>query len=147
LGEIVFISTALLPNTILLMGTRLRGVTLRGEEKEFYAAAGKGLLIYAKCRDCASTSINPRWFCPACGSKETEQLVSARDGRVHSVTSIQRTTDPALKAPYQVAILELNEGFTMMCRLVGDECQIGDAVRVEFEEDEDDLAVPVARRA
>jgi uncharacterized OB-fold protein len=129
------------------MSSRLHGVTLRGEEKEFYAAAGKGLLIYAKCRECGSASINPRWFCPTCGSRDTEQLVSARDGRVHSVTSIQRTSDPTLKAPYQVAILELSEGFTMMCRLVGDECQIGDAVRVDFEQDDDSLAVPVARRA
>ena len=128
------------------MGTRLHGITLRGEEKEFYEAAGRGALIFARCRDCGSASINPRWLCTACGSRNTERQTSAGNGKVHSLTSIQRTGDPTLTVPYQVAILELEEGFTMMCRLVGAQCRIGDSVRVEFENEDNGLAVPVARK-
>ena len=129
------------------MNSRLRSITLRGEERDFYKAAGEGVLIFARCRDCSSTSINPRWYCSACGSRNTEQQTSTRRGKVYSLTAIQRTTDPTLTVPYQVAILRLEEGFTMMCRLVGPECEVGDSVRVEFENEDEGLAVPVARKA
>jgi uncharacterized OB-fold protein len=128
------------------LSSLLRGITLRGEERAFYEAAGRGDLIYARCEDCGTPALHPRWLCSSCGSIRMTEQTSRRAGTVLSVTSIRRSSNSVLTAPYQVAIIKLEEGFTMMCRIVGEECAIDDRIIVAFENAEDGLAVPVARR-
>jgi hypothetical protein len=128
------------------MANRLDGVLLRGEELEFYRAAGRGELILGRCADCQAVAVTPRWLCSTCGSTSMVREMSARTGSVVSVTTVLRSASPALTAPYQVAIVQLAEGATMMVDIVGEGCGIGDGVRIEFAKDDGELAVPVARR-
>jgi hypothetical protein len=128
------------------MANRLDGVLMRGEELEFYRAAARGELILGRCADCQAVAVTPRWLCATCGSTRMERVVSARVGSVVSVTTVLRSANPVFEAPYQVAIVHLAEGATMMVDIVGEPCDIGDGIRIEFAQDEGELAVPVARR-
>lgn len=128
------------------VASRLDGVLLRGEDLEFYRAAGRGELILARCLDCRAVAINPRWHCGECGSARVEQVVSERTGAVMSVTTVFRSANPAFTVPYQVAIVELAEGATLMVDIVGEPCDIGASVVIEFIPEDGGLAVPVARR-
>jgi uncharacterized OB-fold protein len=125
---------------------RLVGMHLRGEELLFYQAAGRGELIYGRCAVCNQASLTPRWFCTSCGSEEMIASVSARRGVVESITTVHRGNRPAFTAPYQVALIALDEGFRLMASVLGEDCAIGDAVVIEFDAKPDGLAVPVARR-
>jgi uncharacterized protein len=125
---------------------RLAGLHLRGEELLFYQAAGRGELMYGRCAACSEASLTPRWFCTRCGSQDMISSVSARLGVVESITTVHRGNRPAFPAPYQVAIIALDEGFRLMTGVIGEDCAIGDAVVIDFEPQQDDLAVPVARK-
>ncbi len=128
------------------MTERLVGLHLRGEELLFYEAAGRGELIYGRCAACGEASLTPRWFCTSCGSRDMIPSVSKGLGVVESITTVHRGNRPAFSAPYQVAILALDEGFRLMAGVIGEDCAIGDAVVVEFDPQTDDLAVPVVRK-
>jgi len=125
---------------------RLVGMHLRGEELLFYQAAGRGELIYARCAVCNVASLTPRWFCTSCGSEDMVASVSERVGVVESITTVHRGNRPAFKAPYQVGIIALDEGFRLMASVMGEDCTIGDPVVIEFDAQSDGLAVPVARK-
>jgi uncharacterized OB-fold protein len=125
---------------------RLVGMHLRGEELLFYQAAGRGELIYGRCAACNEASLTPRWFCTSCGSEDMIASVSARHGVVESVTTVHRGNRPAFKAPYQVALITLDEGFRLMASVIGEGCAIGESVVIEFDAQPDGLAVPVARK-
>jgi len=128
------------------MTDRLVGLHLRGEELQFYEAAGRGALIYARCAVCDVASVSPRWFCTSCGGEEMIPSVSDRFGVVESISTVHRGNRPAFQAPYQVGIIALDEGFRVMASVVGEDCEIGDPVRIEFDAQSDGLAVPVARK-
>jgi uncharacterized OB-fold protein len=128
------------------MPDRFAGLHLRGEELQFYEAAGRGDLIYARCADCDAASLTPRWFCTSCGSENMIASVSERLGVVESITTVHRGNRPTFTTPYQVGIVALGEGFRMMASIVGEDCEIGDPVSIEFDVQSDSLAVPVARK-
>lgn len=73
----------------------------------------------------------PRLVCPFTGSTTLEWRVSAGVGQVHATTVVH----PREGSPYNVALVELAEGFRMMSRVEGvaaDQVSIGQRVRVRF---------------
>lgn len=73
----------------------------------------------------------PRLVCPFTGSTELEWRVSQGKGSVHASTAVY----PRDGAPYNVALIELDEGFRMMSRVEGlppESVRIGQKVRVAF---------------
>ncbi|MBO9513889.1 MAG: OB-fold domain-containing protein [Variovorax sp.] len=77
----------------------------------------------------------PRLVCPFTGSTELEWRVSAGQGEVHATTVVHPREGP----PYNVALIELAEGFRMMSRVEGVDphsVHIGQKVRVAFVEEE-----------
>ncbi len=71
----------------------------------------------------------PRVICPQSGSNQLEWRISAGRGTVYATT----VTHPREGAPYNVALIDLDEGFRMMSRvedIAPEAVRIG--MRVEF---------------
>ncbi|BBG03847.1 MULTISPECIES: Zn-ribbon domain-containing OB-fold protein [Pseudonocardia] len=106
--------------------------------------ARQGRLAYQYSPAAGAPVFYPRLVCPTTGSTELEWRVSSGAGVVYSTTTV---ADPA--GAYDVSLIELEEGFRMMSRVVGvepDEVRIGMAVQVAFDEHPDaPLAVFEAR--
>ena len=93
----------------------------------------------------------PRHLCPSCWSDELEWKQASGRGTVHSFSVIRRASLPtfAIRTPYVLALIDLEEGPRMMTNIVGDDAlqtRIGDAVTVCFEACEDGAKLPQFQR-
>lgn len=100
-----------------------------------------GMLGFQRCEDCGKAIFYPRILCPFCGGDALVWEASAGRGTVYAATTVHRRDG----APYNVVLVDLEEGFRMMSRVenappggVG----IGLSVRFEVRRGED--AEPVA---
>lgn len=106
---------------------------------ERYAAYCRdGVLAYQWDPVAQRPVFHPRLVAPETGATDLEWRVSAGRGTVYSVTWIH----PREARRYNVALIDLDEGFRMMSRVDADDVEIGMAVEVRFE---DDVPVFVAR--
>lgn len=95
-----------------------------------------GELGFQRCRDCSSAVFYPRVLCPVCGSISLEWRTSDGRGVVYATTGVYRRDGE----PYNVALVDLEEGFRMMSRVEGvpaEEVSIGLRVRFEVREEDD----------
>ncbi len=91
----------------------------------------KGQLSYQWSPDAKRAVFHPRVACPYGGQRRLEWRVSAGLGRIYSTTQ----TTPTKGDPYNVALIELDEGFRMMSRVEGASgslTEIGRQVRLSF---------------
>ena len=86
-------------------------------------------------------------MCPGCDSVETLVLVES-PGRGEIYSYVNFTTDrmayPAMKVPYSVVLVELEEGVRLVSNMIDlepDEVEIGIPVEVVFDDIEDDLTL------
>jgi uncharacterized OB-fold protein len=101
-------------------------------------------LRFQRCGDCGDAVFYPRTVCPFCGGVELGWETSAGAGTVYATT----TMAPRDADPYNVALIDLDEGFRMMSRVDGIpslEVEIGARVRLEFADEGG--PVPVFRPA
>jgi uncharacterized OB-fold protein len=109
----------------------------------FWEAAAREELVIQRCRACGSFQFYPRPLCLKCQSMDlTWQLASGR-GRVYSLTTVRLQVDPALPVPYDVAIVELDEGPRLLTHLIDGAAAIGDAVEVRWRARSDAPPLPV----
>ncbi|WP_454693433.1 Zn-ribbon domain-containing OB-fold protein [Achromobacter aegrifaciens] len=118
----------------------------------YWEAARLGRLLIRKCRACGTWHFMPRYLCPHCWSSDLDWVEASGSGTVHSYSVVRRASEEAFagRAPYVIAMVDLAEGPRMMSNIVGDdamEVQIGDPVRVCFEERENGARVPQFQRA
>ncbi len=95
-----------------------------------------GRFGFQRCRGCSSAVFYPRILCPVCGSISLEWQTSGGRGVVYATTAVYRRDDE----PYNVALVDLEEGFRMMSRVEGvpaEEVKIGLRVRFEMREEDD----------
>ncbi|WP_372345719.1 Zn-ribbon domain-containing OB-fold protein [Streptomyces sp. KL116D] len=100
-----------------------------------------GELRFQHCADCDTAVFYPRVLCPHCGSESLAWRTSSGRGAVYATTVLHRRgTDP-----YNVALVDVDEGFRMMSRVEGvapEDVAIGARVRLDvIEEDGAPLAV------
>ena len=102
----------------------------------FFDALAAGTLYGAACDDCGNAMVPPRPACYACGSRSVVAAEQPRSGHVVSYTEV-RTAPPAFedRAPYSVAVVELDSG----ARLTG-------RVDADYEDLAVDLSVELAVR-
>jgi uncharacterized OB-fold protein len=84
----------------------------------------------------------PRLVSPVSGSTNLEWRVSKGVGAVHATTTVR----PRDEAPYNVAIIEVDEGYRMMSRvedIAPENVKIGMRVRVRMHTDEKKQTFPV----
>ncbi|AZH26931.1 Zn-ribbon domain-containing OB-fold protein [Haloplanus aerogenes] len=84
----------------------------------FFSALDSGDLLAAVCEDCGKRLVPPRPACYACGGRNLHVESQPKTGTVVSYTEV-RTPPSALegRAPYTVAIVELDSGARLTGRL------------------------------
>jgi uncharacterized OB-fold protein len=100
----------------------------------FWSAAARRELVSPLCGACGSRFFIPEPICPRCGQAGWTWSPSPGRGVIESFTVVHRSPDPDLLAPYVLAVVDLDDGWTMLTRLVGDTgaLRIGAAARVCF---------------
>jgi uncharacterized OB-fold protein len=84
----------------------------------FFAALEEGHLLAAACEDCGTRLVPPRPACYDCGGRDLRIEPQPTSGEVVSYTEV-RTPPAALadRAPYTIAIVELDSGARILGRL------------------------------
>ena len=87
--------------------------------KNFFEEARAGRLTAIRCVECGALAMPPKEFCPACQRRRWESVPLAGTGRVTSFTVIRiPPRGRASEAPYAVAVVQLDEGVSMLGRVV-----------------------------
>jgi uncharacterized protein len=92
-----------------------------------------------KCRNCGRCSADASRRCMACGHEELEWIKASGRGKVWSYGVFHKAYFPSFTkdAPYNVVIVELEEGARLYSNLVGvknDAIRVGMPVRVHFDD-------------
>ena len=95
------------------------------------------MLGFQRCSACGEAVFYPRVVCPVCGGTELVWEVSSGRGIVYAATAVYRRDAD----PYNVVLVDLEEGFRMMSRVEGvpaEKAEIGMRVvlRIDHEGDE-----------
>lgn len=112
----------------------------------FWEAACKGELRMQRCGDCGHVRFPPSLLCARCLSEHAEWVKLSGRGTVYSWIVVHQSQHPAFNAdvPYNVAIIELEEGPRLHTNIIGcsnDQIHIGMPVAVAFQKVNDDTAL------
>ena len=118
---------------------------LEPDTQPFWEATKDHELRYQMCDDCNKIVFYPRRHCPHCMGLNLSWQTSQGEGSVYTYTVIRQIGHPAFRdrAPYIIAWIDLDEGFRMLSTIVGDEITIGQRVRVSWEDQENDISLPL----
>ena len=122
------------------------------DNREFYAAARRGELVFQRCAVCGRFRHYPRPICPRCLSREYSwERVSGR-GSVFTWTIVRGPTLPAFehKVPYNVVDVLLEEGVHFVAEVLDcppEEIHAGMAVVATFLPLSDDITLVKFLRA
>jgi uncharacterized protein len=100
-----------------------------------------GVLGFQCCAGCGAAVFYPRVLCPLCGANDLTWETSSGRGVVYATTAVYRREGE----PYNVVLVDLEEGFRMMSRVEGvpaEEVEVGARVTLRLAPT-DDGPVPV----
>jgi uncharacterized OB-fold protein len=100
-----------------------------------------GVLAFQRCADCGVAVFYPRVLCPLCGGKDLAWETSSGRGVIYATTAVHRRDGD----PYNVVLVDLEEGFRMMSRVDGvpaERVEVGARVMLRVD-GEGDGPVPV----
>lgn len=117
------------------------------ETAEYWAGCARHELLIQRCVDCGTYQFYPRIMCATCSGKSLQWERASGRGRLKSFTIVRRAVSEAYAAevPYVVALVELEEGPTMMSNVVGrnvDEIRMGMPVEVVFDDWPEGVTIP-----
>ena len=112
------------------------------DNRDFWTGGADGELRITKCGDCSTFIHPPRPVCSNCLSDNVAAEAIAGTGVIDTFTVNYQKWHPAMEPPYVIARIALDEapGVYLTTNIVGcavDEVDIGDRVRVTFENIED----------
>jgi uncharacterized OB-fold protein len=102
----------------------------------FWEAASRGRLVVQRCRECGTYEWTPQVACSRCLTETLDWAPMSGRGTVYSFSIVHRPQTPAFRAPYVVAIVELEEGVRMLTDLVDVDpahVAVGQPVEVAFD--------------
>jgi uncharacterized OB-fold protein len=112
----------------------------------YWAGLAQGELRFQRCAPCDHAWLPPREECPRCLAADWRWDVAAGRGKVVSWVVYHHAFHDALadRLPYNVALVELDEGPRLITNITGDveDLGVGRRVRLRVEREEE---VPVAR--
>jgi uncharacterized OB-fold protein len=119
------------------------------ETEAFWRGLADGVFLLRWCLDCGRPHYYPRSFCPLCWSERVEWRPASGQGRVFATTVIRQMGLPPFdqRVPYNVALVELDEGPLVLTNVVGappESVVIGAAVELAAERHRD-IALPLFR--
>ncbi len=112
----------------------------------YWEAAQKGELRMQKCLDCGHVRFPPAILCARCLSERVEWVKLSGRGKVFTWIVIHQSQHPAFNTdtPYNVAIIELDEGPRLHTNIVGcknDDIHIGMPVEAVFDRVNDEVTL------
>jgi uncharacterized OB-fold protein len=117
------------------------------ENRPFWEGCRQGKLLLQYCEQCQTYQFYPRLYCMHCGAGETRWVEASGRGSVYSFTIIRQNKAPEFvrETPYNVALVQLEEGPRMMSSLV--DCALEDLrvdlpVAVVFDEVNETISLP-----
>lgn len=122
--------------------------TPTNDTKPYWDACQQKKLVIQQCRVCEHIQFYPRLMCTNCMNREVSWIEASGKAEVVSYTIVHRPILPAYikEAPYILAIVQLEEGPTMMANIINcslDEISCGMQVTVRFEPWSNEFLVPV----
>ena len=116
----------------------------------YWAAAREGRLELQRCAKCKHWRFPPSVVCPKCLAFEHEWAPVSGRATIYSFIVVHRPQHPgfAKDAPYNVALVELEEGPRMHTNIVecaNEDLKIGMPVEVVFEKVDDEITLPKFR--
>ena len=124
--------------------------TLTEDSKPYWEGCKRHELLIQRCEDCGHYRFPPSALCPKCMSMNTEWARVSGRGKVYSWTIFHYLYHPAFSQdiPYNVAIVELEEGPRLHTNIVGcsnEDIYIDMPVEVVFEDSSQEIALPKFR--
>lgn len=86
--------------------------------RQYFEALKEGKLLGLKCKYCGEYTAPPKACCDNCGSREVEVVTLAGKGVIKTYTVV-RVAPEGFRAPYIVAMAELEEGPWLVGNLEG----------------------------
>lgn len=128
-------------------GIPILKASLDDDNRPFWNAVDRHQFVLQRCGACELYLQPPRPMCPECHSMDTLEWVES-PGRGEIYSYVNFTTDrmayPAMKVPYSVVLVELEEGVRLVSNMIDlepDEVEIGIPVEVVFDDISDDLTL------
>jgi uncharacterized OB-fold protein len=118
----------------------------------WWEATREGKLLIKRCADCGKPHFYPRPFCPHCWSENVAWEEASGKATLYTWSVVYSNDLPPFpdKVPYAAAIVDLDEGPRMMTRVVGaefEDLRVGMPLEVTFEQETDEVTLPVFRPA
>lgn len=90
------------------------------ENRPFWEGCKQGRLLLQYCDACRQYQFYPRLYCMHCGAEKTRWVEASGRGVVYSYTVIRQNKSPEFRddGPYNVAIIQLEEGPRMMSNVI-----------------------------
>jgi uncharacterized OB-fold protein len=121
----------------------------------FWDGTAAGELRIPRCNACGALRFPPGPACQSCDAYDRGYVVAAGTGTVFSYVVHRHPPVPGKELPIVIALIDLDEGVRMVGEVVDaapdsggdDDIAIGMRLRVDFNRIDDDLTLPVWRRA
>lgn len=122
------------------------------DSKPFWDACKRRQWLLPFCLECGSAHLPPGPVCPYCFSDRLEWKQASGRGSVSTWVVVHKAWFPAFEKdiPYNVVQVELAEGPRVTSRIVGidnSQLKLGLSVVVDFEDVNEEIALPVFRPA
>jgi uncharacterized protein len=140
------------PNGGITMQTYTKPLpVLSDENREFWQAARNGALRMQKCDNCSHIRYPISQTCPHCLSNAATWHTLSGYGEVFSFIVFHQVYNKefAGDVPYNVALIQLDEGPRMFSNVVGTpnhRVKMGDRVQVVFDPATEEISIPRFRR-
>lgn len=112
----------------------------------FWEAARRHVLVRPRCAACGRSFFVPQAVCTHCLSPDWAYEPSTGRGVVYSATVGHRAPYPGIEAPFHLAVVDLEEGWSMLTNLVDagpGPVPVGTRVRVAWVDLDDTCTLPV----
>jgi len=119
------------------------------DNQPFWDACKRHELSLQRCHDCGHLRL-PSPICPQCLSMESGWVAASGRGKVFTWTVIHQRYHPGFagELPYNVSIVELDEGPRLLTNIVGcsnEDLRIGMDVEAVFEDVTEEMTLPKFR--
>jgi uncharacterized protein len=95
--------------------------------------SGAEAIVYQSCSACGAIQYFRRGFCARCGALDPAEKLASGTGTVYATSLVCRAATPETRAhiPYNIVLVDTDEGFRMMAHGDDDLC-IGEKVMARF---------------
>ncbi len=125
-------------------------VTPDERSQPLFDACARGELLIRRCTACEAWSAPADPFCSVCGGGALDWAKASGRAVVHTFGVVHHISHPGFRgeAPYNVAVVELEEGPRINTHIIGcanDEIRVGMPVQADFVRTESGVTVPKFR--